>query len=263
MLFRTFAGFHGLLCAQFYAILAQILQTKQALSLQQGRRQDERPSMLFRTFAVYITLGFTFHAEGRMYSKLRILILCAIVAAIPVGGLAQGLRDAKVAFSSGNWKVLRSTDPMKDTTNCTGIYKENYSVQLTPEKLFIGIQGGIQSVTLRFGEKPARGLRLAEDMEKKIRSVIISGSDFAELVDSDRLRYQVSTLVSGIKTDELDLTGLRAALENIRSGCPIQAGTSAPAESRASLTGSLCSAVLVSRMKAQGLKDEQIFAICQ
>jgi hypothetical protein len=59
VLFRTFAGFHGLLCAQFYAILAQIFQTKQALSLQQGRRQDERPSMLFRTFAVYIKFRFT------------------------------------------------------------------------------------------------------------------------------------------------------------------------------------------------------------
>lgn len=55
-LFRTFAGFRGLLCARAYAILAGILQRKQALSLQQGRRQDEHPSMLFRTFAVHITL---------------------------------------------------------------------------------------------------------------------------------------------------------------------------------------------------------------
>jgi len=32
---------------------------KQALSLQLGRHQDERPSMLFRTFAVHITLAIT------------------------------------------------------------------------------------------------------------------------------------------------------------------------------------------------------------
>jgi len=30
---------------------------KQALSLQQGRRQDAHPSMLFSTFSVYIKLG--------------------------------------------------------------------------------------------------------------------------------------------------------------------------------------------------------------
>ena len=41
------------------AIVSQILETKQALSLQQGRHQDERPSMLFRTFAVCITLGLS------------------------------------------------------------------------------------------------------------------------------------------------------------------------------------------------------------
>ena len=198
-----------------------------------------------------------------MRSKLRVFVVGAVVAAIPTSGSAQSLKDAKLAFTSGNWKVLRSNDPMNDTTNCTGIYKDNYSVQLTPDRLFIGIQGGIQSVTLRFGEKPPRGLRLAEDIEKRIRSIIVSGSDFAELLDSERLRYQVSTLVSGIKTDELDLTGLRPALENIRSGCLIQAGANAAGETRPSLSASLCSSILVSRMKAQGLKDEQILSICQ
>mgnify|MGYP000591956827 CR=1 FL=1 len=56
---RYIAGFRRLLCAPLYAILAEILQIKQALNLRQGRRQDELPSMLFRTFAVYIKLGFS------------------------------------------------------------------------------------------------------------------------------------------------------------------------------------------------------------
>ena len=37
--------------------IAQNYSIKQALSLQQGRRQDDYPSMLFRTFAVHIALG--------------------------------------------------------------------------------------------------------------------------------------------------------------------------------------------------------------
>ena len=132
-----------------------------------------------------------------MYSKLRILMLWAIVVAMPLGVSAANLGDAKVAFSSGNWKVLRSTDPMTDTANCTGIYKDSYSVQLASDALFIRMQNGIRSVTLRFGAKPAHAMRLATGMEQRLYSVRISGSDFAELIDSERLRYEVLTLVSG------------------------------------------------------------------
>jgi len=95
-------------------------------------------------------------------------------------------------------------------------------VQLTDGKLFIGIQGGIETVTLRFGEKPAQDLRLAKDMEKKIRSVIITDSEFSELSGSERLLYQVSTLVGSSKTNEIKLAGFEEALANIQSGCPVK-----------------------------------------
>ena len=151
---------------------------------------------------------------------------------------------------------------MKDTVSCTGIYKENYDIQLTPRTLYIRVQGGLQGVMLRFGDQPARPLRLAEEMEKKIRSIIITGSEFNDLADSNRLRYQVSTLVSGIKSDDLDLSGIQEALANIRAGCPLPGG-SAPAAKPAAPTGSMCSAMLVERMRGQGIRDDQIEAICR
>jgi hypothetical protein len=152
---------------------------------------------------------------------------------------------------------------MEDTTSCTGIYRDNYGVQLTPSALYIRTEGGVESVTLRFGDKPARSLRLASDMEKKIRSIEVTGADFAELEGSERLRYQVSTLVRGIKTDEIDLTGLGAVLEHIRAGCSSSPVPNQQVATPASLVGTLCSKLLVNRMKSQGLKDEQISAICQ
>ena len=60
MLFRTFSELGGLLYVWLYAIFVRVLQTIQALSLLQGRRQDERPSILFRIFSVYITLDGMF-----------------------------------------------------------------------------------------------------------------------------------------------------------------------------------------------------------
>jgi hypothetical protein len=195
--------------------------------------------------------------------KSYLFTLAGIAAiVISTNSHGQGLKDAAIAFQSANWKVLRSIDSMKDTTSCTGIYKDNYAIQLTTDTLFLGVQGGIQSVTLRYGDKAARSLRLADEMEKKIRSVIIKGADFAELSGSDRLRYQVSTLVSGIKTDELDLVGFEETLANIRSGCPTPTNASV-APKATSPTGSICTATHVERMRAQGVKDEQIQAICR
>lgn len=168
-------------------------------------------------------------------------------------------KDAKLAFKSGNWSVYRSIDSMKDTVNCTGVYKENYGIQLTDDTLFITVKGGLESVTLRFGDKSAHDLRLATEMEKKVGSIIISGADFAELLDSNRLRVQASTLIRGLANEDLDLSGLSQAVSNIKAECPIQA--SAGGERKAE-KAAVCSDVLLSRMRSQGLKESQILAIC-
>jgi hypothetical protein len=187
-----------------------------------------------------------------------IATLAAIFTIAGSAAQAAGLKDADVAMTSGNWKVLRHIDSMKDTINCTGIYKENNGIQMTKDKLFVSVKGGIQSVTLRFGDQPARPLRLPGDMEKKIGSIIISGSDFSELVESNRLRVEAATLVRGIANEDLNLTGIKDALESIKGDCPIQADkTIVPKEEPA------CSDVLMARMKAQGLKETQILVICK
>lgn len=205
-----------------------------------------------------------------MKTKTYLITTFATFIAFTAPTAFAGLKDASVAFKSGNWKVLRSIDSMKDTVDCTGIYKDNYGVQLTSDTLFVSVKGGLQSVTLRFGDKPARSLRLAEKMEKEIRSIIISGTDFSELMESDRLRVQASTLVTGIANEDLDLTGIKDALESIRASCPMQA-TATPSANpeRPSVSVSerpaqpVCTDVVVSRMKAQGLKEKQILAICK
>ena len=188
-------------------------------------------------------------------------LLLAVVLTTVIGSAnAQSLRDATVAMTKGDWKVLRSQDPMTDKSSCTAIYKENYQIQLSPENLFIGISGGIQSVTLRFDDNPPSRLRLATDMEKKLRSIIITGSDFSRLRTSQRLRYQSSTLVSGMQTGEIDLSDFGPVIANIEQGCPAGQSTSTQPAKQSSAS---CSTELIKRMKGQGLSPEQILAICQ
>lgn len=192
-------------------------------------------------------------------------LMAAFAITVASSSASADLKSATVALTSGNWKVLRDKNTMTDKTDCTGIYRDDYGIQLTAESLYIRVPGGLETVTLRFGEEPARPLRLPTEMEKKVRVIILTGTDLEQLQAVSRLRYQASTLVSGIKTGDLDLTGFSSALENIRAGCPVQApaaATTAPRSTEA-LTGSLCNVALINRMRQQGLKDSQIAAICQ
>lgn len=67
----------------------------------------------------------------------KIFVLLAIVALAGLSTSASAdLKTATVAFTSGNWKVLRDKDTMTDKIDCTGIYRDEYGVQLTAETLY-------------------------------------------------------------------------------------------------------------------------------
>ncbi len=175
---------------------------------------------------------------------------------------AQGLKDAKTTLKTGNWTVLRSTDTMTDRVSCTGIYKSNSGIQLVQDRMFVGIAGGIRSVTLRFGENPPQSLRLPQDIEKKVNSVIVEGAEFRQALDTTRLRVQVLTLVRGVTTEDLDTTGIQAAVEHIRAGCPLQADGGVGAKP-SSTPESACLEPLIARLRAAGVSEQQIATACR
>lgn len=170
------------------------------------------------------------------------------------------LAKAPVTFRSGNWKVLRTLDAMDDKVHCTGIYKEDYSIQLTDHSMYVSIRGGLESVTMRFDDKPAQSNRIAQRAEKEIDAIVIDGANFEALKNSSRLRIQALTLVRGIEEKDFDLTGITEAVQHIQSGCPLPA--SSPLSSTKQNSDSSCTVSLISKMKAQGLAPDKIAAIC-
>jgi hypothetical protein len=186
----------------------------------------------------------------------------AIAAAVTASVAHADLRSAKRVFESGNWTVLRDKDGMTDKIDCTGIYKSNNGIQLTQESLYITVRGGIQSVNLRFGDNPARAMRLPTEVEKKIGVIVIDRSDFSELLGVNRLRVQSLTLVRNMFEADLDLAGLTAAHENIKAGCPEPEKASAPAAPKANEPAAECSPGAMARMKARGVQDKAIAEIC-
>ncbi|MFM7341234.1 MAG: hypothetical protein ACKO3Q_00890 [Betaproteobacteria bacterium] len=148
---------------------------------------------------------------------------------------------------------------MTDKVSCTGIYKSNYGIQLSRDSLFIRVPGGLQSVTLRFGENPPLPMRMPQKLEKDVGSLILEGTELAQAVDTQRLRVQVLTLVRGVFTEDLDTTGLQAAAQHIREGCPDAGAQPTPPQTAVE---SLCGEQLVSRLKASGVTERQIASAC-
>jgi len=193
---------------------------------------------------------------------LAINLFAVILLARGQVSQAQSLKDAQTTLKAGNWTVLRSTDTMTDKVTCTGVYRTNRGIQLSNDGLYVNIKGGIKTVTLRFGENAARPLRLPQKMERDVGAVILEGSDFADALQSNRLRLQVLTLVSGIATEDLDITGIQAAADHIKAGCPPTAG-SGSAPKPQSTPASLCTDQLRANLRAAGVTERQMAAACR
>lgn len=195
----------------------------------------------------------------------------ALVSAVTLSGTAPALADlrsATPAFRTGKWVVLRDKDPMTDAVSCTGILAGEYAHQLSERALYLGIRGGLESVTLRFDDEPAKQMRLPTSTEKKSGNIILEGPEFDQAINSQRLRVQALTLVSGLKTLDLNLQGIAQAAKSIQEGCPGNAATKNvsienPGESAtAPPPAQACSPEIIQRMKTANVSAKQIGKIC-
>lgn len=204
--------------------------------------------------------------QMKMFGRIVFAALVAINA--PTTFAAKG----GVVYKSGNWEVFRSVDSMNDAVSCTGIYKGDWGIQLTNLALYLSTKGGLELVKLRFDENQAKASRLPYKREKSLNAIIIDPPEYDELVDSNRLRVQYLALGGSAREFDIDLTGIKTALSNINAGCPIPKqpiAEPAPAPAKPVTVAEekpqppVCSEQIISRMKAQGIKEKQITAICK
>ena len=190
--------------------------------------------------------------------------LVAAIAAVVMANSHANLKEAEKAGTFGKWVVLRSIDKMTDKVSCTGIYGTDYSVQLSAQSMYISVRGGIETVTLRYGDSPALPFRLPSDMEKKLSTIILTGSDYTDVISSTRLRGQGATLVRGMYDFDYDMTGAADAVEHIRNDCPVLAAKAPVAKPapEANAASSLCTPELKTRMQGAGVTKKQIDKVC-
>lgn len=154
----------------------------------------------------------------------------------------------------GNWTVKPELDPMTDALKCVGKLKDAPSVELSADNLYVQVEGGIQSITLRFDNDSAEPLRLPSQIEKDIGAVIIDAPYFSRAIASTRLRYQVLTLVRGLKNGDLDLAGISAAHDAIVNCASFTEVNETPKSS--------CDTKLREAMSKKGLSANDIIEVC-
>jgi hypothetical protein len=172
--------------------------------------------------------------------------------------LAQSLTASPIIFSAGVWDVHRTTDMMTDATVCTAIYKNNFGVQLGENMMTIAIADGVKNVQLRFDGANPQAARAATPSEFKNNRIEVTGSDFAQMLDSRWLRYQVTTGTNGTASGEIDLNGVFQTHDNVRAGC---AGS--PVAKAAPATREACSKGVRDRMAQKGIAPQDIQDICE
>ena len=189
--------------------------------------------------------------------RAALLILTAVLAA--PGAMAQPrLATNEPVFKSGNWFVVRTTKERSDAVACTGFYKSYRGIQLTQDSLIVKVADDMQSIAIGLGDR-LRPARPPEEIEKELRAVVFRGDTFDQLRRAKRLKIEVLT-AKGTSLHDLTLQGMRGALENIAAGCPapdepLRKKTQAPTET--------CSASLMARMRANGVTEPQVAAICR
>ena len=183
-----------------------------------------------------------------------------VLFAVSVAGFAsaQSLTASPIIFSAGVWDVHRTTDMMTDATVCTAVYKNNFGVQLGENMMTIAIADGVKSVQLRFDGANPQAVRPATPSEFKNNRIEITGSDFAQVLDSRWLRYQVTTGTNNTASGEIDLNGVFQTHDNVRAGC---AGS--PVAKAAPVTRDACSKGVRDRMAQKGIAPQDIQDICE
>lgn len=157
---------------------------------------------------------------------IAVVIVIAAIASYPT--TAQAFDGEQLTLKTGNWSVFRSVDTMTDKVVCKGVHKLGSRVQMSSDVLLVGFDGGVKSIILRFGDNPPQTQRRATDVEKFVGAVALREAEFAEALETNRLRVQVVTFVRGLATEDLDTTGIQSAVQHIKAGCPAPAPAPAP-----------------------------------
>jgi hypothetical protein len=131
----------------------------------------------------------------------------------------KALKEGEV-FKAGSWHVAQKLDAMTDKKSCTALYQGAWTIQGTTDTLYVSLsgRGGVKAYWLRIDDEPADELRLASDIERKISAADL-GHSFNRIINSKRVRLQVSTILSTLLVEDINMAGFKEAVDYMKANC--------------------------------------------
>lgn len=117
----------------------------------------------------------------------------------------------------GNWKIKSQINPMNDNKSCMAIYKDRFEIQLSSSSLAVSLRGrgGVRAYSLRFDNDAALPTEIPSSSEARMGAFFVEGQRFKRLLSSQRLRIQVSTLLSTIVYEDINMVDGNSAISSI------------------------------------------------
>ena len=139
-----------------------------------------------------------------MKKMFMALGLTMLVAAPAVAETGFGEEIAK----AGRWVIYADVDPMSDAAQCTALFDDRADVQMTPNMFAISLRGrgGVKGYRLCLDDNTPSDMILPSDGEKRIGAIAIEGEALAELMQAQRVRVQVLTVLGSLIDEDIDLS---------------------------------------------------------
>ena len=154
----------------------------------------------------------------------KFLLMPLAFAIMTNSAIAGDLSKAQIISKTGDWRVTKVIDSMTDKASCTGLYKNNFDIQLSENKLYIDMRskGSVDGFSFRIDDdQPIT--QLPTEIEKNIGIVRIGGETnedkaaFSRLLQGNRLRVRVLTLLGSDENYDISLNGFNESYAVITS----------------------------------------------
>ncbi len=123
------------------------------------------------------------------------------------------LATAERMLELSNWKVLRTKNSMTDKLSCVAIHRDNYSIQLKQDALYLSREGkgGVAIYQIRIDEAAATKSRRPGKIEQQLSTIILTKAEVQQLVGAKRLRVSGLSVLNSMINEDLDIDGIATA----------------------------------------------------
>jgi hypothetical protein len=154
---------------------------------------------------------------------LPLTLWCSSAAAMDVTSM-------KKIDTIGAWELRNGVDPFTDKVVCVLLNNGNPAYQATLHTFFIrneARRGRLASYKLRFDDDAPSGVRVVNEVEKKLNALALQLFDIGRLASASRLRLEIVSLSQHggggpiVYNVDLNVAGYDQARDSWRkSGCP-------------------------------------------